>query len=150
MVEHTFDGKLFIQPQGSKISTTAQYMDWIMKDAVEIQHRLNNLNREDGLVSSRSWIPLVHSLLDGENLRTRIHNNSIIALSRTTISSISLLHTFIIWLFCLSFFFLFNLSLAVSPAFLHFLLPPTSLSTFIVSYQSVHMPLPTSQHFSSY
>jgi hypothetical protein len=48
--------------QGSKISTKVQYMDWIVKDGVEIEHRLNNLNKEDGLVTSRSWIPLVHSL----------------------------------------------------------------------------------------
>jgi hypothetical protein len=27
-----------------------EYMDCIMKDLIEIEHRLNNLNREDGLV----------------------------------------------------------------------------------------------------
>jgi hypothetical protein len=63
VVEHTFKGEHFFQPQGSKIfSTKVQYMDRIMKDGVESEHRLNNLNREDDLVSSRSWIPLVHSL----------------------------------------------------------------------------------------
>ena len=44
-------------------------------------------------------------------------------------------------------FFFFNLSLALPPAFLRLLLPPTSLSAFLMSYQSVHMPLPTSHHF---
>jgi len=54
MVEYTFKGEHFMQPQGSKIfPTKVQYTDWITKDVVEIEHRLN-LNMEDGQVSSRS------------------------------------------------------------------------------------------------
>jgi hypothetical protein len=68
VVGHSFNGKHCIQLKGTKIlSTKAEYMDWIMKDAVEIENRLNNINMEDGLVLSRTWIPLVHSLKDWRN-----------------------------------------------------------------------------------
>jgi hypothetical protein len=52
-----------IQLQDTTIlSTKYRYMDWMIKDATEIELHLNNMNREDGLHLSRSWKPLIYSL----------------------------------------------------------------------------------------
>jgi hypothetical protein len=37
-------------------------MHWLIKEVIEIELHPNNMNREDGLVLSRSWKPLIDSL----------------------------------------------------------------------------------------
>jgi hypothetical protein len=61
--EHSISRGNHIQLQNTKIlSTKSRYMDWLIKEATEIEQHLNNMNKEDGLCLSRSWKPLIHSL----------------------------------------------------------------------------------------
>jgi hypothetical protein len=38
------------------------YSDRPIREAIEIQMHLNNMNKEDGLVLSTAWKPLLHTL----------------------------------------------------------------------------------------
>jgi hypothetical protein len=56
-----------MQLQGTWIVSRALYMDWILREVIEIELHPNFVNRENGLVLSRSWIPLFHSLKEQRN-----------------------------------------------------------------------------------
>jgi hypothetical protein len=53
------------------MSTKSRYMERMVREAIEIKLRPNNMNREDGLCLSRSWIPLIRPLKGRKNSRQR-------------------------------------------------------------------------------
>lgn len=56
-------------------------MDLIIWAETETVLQPNDMNREDGLILSKSWKPLIHSLKNGENLTSSppplTHNSNI-------------------------------------------------------------------------
>jgi hypothetical protein len=61
--EHSVDFGHRIQLHNTSIlATKTQYMDRIIREAIEIELHPNNMNREVGFCLSKSWKPLISSL----------------------------------------------------------------------------------------
>jgi hypothetical protein len=63
VAEHGFNNNQTInRPYTRLISAKSGYLDRITREAIEIELHPRNLNREDGLMFSKSWAPLLHTL----------------------------------------------------------------------------------------
>jgi hypothetical protein len=60
LAEHGFNHNHKILPQDIEVlSTKSGYLDRLITQAIEVNLHPNNVNREDGLILSGAWKPLI-------------------------------------------------------------------------------------------
>jgi hypothetical protein len=75
VAEHSFNLDHIIRLKDTKpFSDKTIYSDRLIREAIEIQMHLNNMNREDGLVLSTACKPLLHTLKEKRD-KQNTHNN---------------------------------------------------------------------------
>jgi hypothetical protein len=76
VAEHSVDFGHHIRFHNTSVlATKTQYMDRIVREAIEIELRRNSMNREVGFYLSKSWTPLICSLKKPDTGSARPHRS---------------------------------------------------------------------------